>query len=151
MLDPEAPEQVWTVTLAGEAHVRCDAQVWEEPVVLREIADAASFGTQVNPPCRVEPELAAECDATGLWALQAGDGSQQRGLAGTGAPDERDRLGAEAQRRAKTERSPSEGNVDVEEVHERISSFEVSRMAALRPIIRTPIATAWSRLTSNSE
>ena len=37
------------------------------------------------------------------------------------------------------------------EVHERVSSFEVSRIAALTIISRTPIEIAWSRLASNRE
>jgi hypothetical protein len=39
----------------------------------------------------------------------------------------------------------------VENGHERNSSFELSRIAALMITSRTPIATAWSTLASNSE
>ena len=141
--DPESLEQVGAVALAGEAHVRGDRQVREQPVVLREVADATALGAEVDTagrrrttardPSAMRPRAAA---------LESGDRAQQRGLAGAGGSDERDRLGAEAQRGAKIERSPREGDVDVEEVHERTSSFEASRIAALTIISSTPIATA---------
>ena len=47
--------------------------------------------------------------------------------------------------------SPSEGDVDVEDVHALLSSLEVSRIAALTIISSTLIEIAWSRLASNSE
>ena len=142
MRDPEALEQVRPVALAGEADVRGDAEVREQPVVLRQVADAPSLRAEVDPLRDVEPQLAAEGDPARERALETGDGSQQRGLAGAGRADDRDRLGAEVQRRAKIERPPGESDVDVEEGHERTSSLEVSRIAALTMISSTPIATA---------
>ncbi len=90
----------------------------------------------------IEPQFAAEPDPPGTFAFEAGDSSQQRGLARAGRADDRDRLGAEVQFGAKIERAPGESDVDFEEVHERASSFEVSRIAALTMISSTPIAIA---------
>lgn len=142
MRDPEALEQVRPVALAREPHVPGDGEVWEQAVVLRQVADAASLRAQVNPLFAVEPQLAVERDPSSTVALKPGDCSQQRSLAGSGRADKRDRLGAKVQRGAKIERPPGERDVDFEEVHERTSSFEVSKIAALTTISSTPIATA---------
>lgn len=96
----------------------------------------------MDPLRNVEPQLTSEGDPAREWALETRDRSQQRGLASAGSADDRDRLGAEVQRRTKIERTAGESNVDVEEGHERTSSFDVRRIAALTMISSTPIATA---------
>jgi len=103
--DPEAPEQVGPVALAGEAHVGRDGQVRKQAVILRQVADAPALGAEVNSPLSLEPDLVAKRDPPGARTVQTGDGPQQRCLAGTGWPDDRDRLGAERQGRAKLEPS----------------------------------------------
>ena len=116
--------------------------MWEQRVVLGQIADPASLGTQVPAVRGVEPDLLAERDPTTGGALQPGDSPQQRGLARAGRTDERNRLAGEAQLGAKIERSPREGDVDGEEIHTRTSSLAVRRIAALTMISSTPIAIA---------
>jgi len=150
--EPEALEQVRAVPPPGEPYVAGDREVREQPVILRQVADPASFGAQGDAPPGVEPDLGTQGDASGVGALEAGDGPQQRGLSRTGPPDENDRLGADVQRRAKLERAPGQSDVNFQKVgHELTSSLEVSRMAPLTMISSTPIAIAWSRLASNSE
>ncbi len=152
MLEAEAPEQVRTVSLAGESHIARHRQVGKEPVILGEVADPAPARGQINPAAGIEPRLAAQRDPSGLWTLQTGDGPQQRRLSGTGGADQRDRLGRDVQRDAEIERPPGQRDVGSEEgFHQWISSLEESRITALRRISSTPIATAWSRLASNSE
>lgn len=75
--DSESLEQVRAVALAGKADVPGNRQVGEQAVVLRQVADAPPLGAQANPSLRIEPQLAAERDAAGPWALEAGHGSQQ--------------------------------------------------------------------------
>ena len=116
--------------------------MWEQPVVLGEVAHAPPFWAEVNAAGGVEPDLEPEGDASGSRPLQTGDGAQQRGLARARRPHQRDRLGAERQLDTKIERSAGEGDVDGEEVHERTRSLAVIRIAALRIINSTPIATA---------
>ena len=82
MRDPEALEQVWAVVFAREPHVLRDRQVREQPVILREVSDAASLRAELNAVLGVEPALAVERDPPDAVALQPGDGAQQRGLAG---------------------------------------------------------------------
>ena len=142
MGDPEAPQQVRPIAPAREADVRRHGQMREQPVVLREIADATSLGAEVNPLLDVKPTIGAESDPTRERTLETSDRPQQRRLAGAGRSDDRHRLGTEVQRRAKIERPAGESDVDVEKGHERRSSLDVSRMAPLRTISSTPIATA---------
>lgn len=140
--DPEALQQVGTPPSGGKAHVPGDGEMRKQRVVLRQIADAASLGAEVDALPGVEPQLVAERDASRAGTLEAGDGPQQRSLAGPGRTDERDRLRAEAQGDAKIERSPGKGDVDLEDVHARTSSLAVTRIAVLTIISRTPIAIA---------
>lgn len=149
--DTQALEQVRAVALAGKAHVCRHRQVREQAIVLGQVTDATSLGWQTDVRGGVQPDIAAKRDPSLARALQAGDRPQQGGLAGARWPDQRDRLTADAQRRAKVKRAPSEDDIDVEEVHECASSLAVSRIAALTIISSTPIAIAWSMLTSNSE
>ncbi len=149
---PEALEQVGAVAPGGEPDVPGDGEVREQPVILWQVSDAASLGAEVEALRDVEPDLVAERNAPRARALEAGDRSQKRGLAGARRTNKRDRLGgSEVQRDANIERPPREGDVDDEGVHERANSLAVSRMAALTIISRTPIAIAWSRFASNSE
>lgn len=90
----------------GKAHVGGDVEVWEEAVVLGQIADAPVLGVEVDAVSGIEPRLAAETDPAVPRALEPGDGPQQRRLARPGRPDQRNRLGSDAQGRAKLERSP---------------------------------------------
>ena len=142
MSDTEALEQIRPVAPAGEAYVCRHVEMRKQRVVLRQVADPALLGTQVNLSLGVEPQLIAESDPSGVWALEPTRDSEQRCLPGPGRSDERDRLGAEIQRDAKIERPPGQSDVDCEEVHERRSSFEVSRIAALMIMSSTPIAIA---------
>lgn len=140
--DPEAFEQVGAVALAGEANVGGDGEVWEQPIILREVADPSPLGAEVDSSFGVEPQLFAERDTSSGRTFQTGDGLQQRGLTRTGWSDQSDGLGVEGQCGANLEASTGEGDVDVEEVHERSSSLEASRIAALTIMSSTPIEIA---------
>ena len=96
----------------------------------------------MDPALGVVPDVVAEPDPSRERALETGDGAQQRRLAGPRGADDRDRLGGEAQRGAKIERAPGEGDVNVEELHERASSLDARRIAALTIMSSTPIAIA---------
>ena len=144
-------DRIGTLALASEAHVRGDREVREEPIVLWQVANATALRRQADPLSDVEPDLAAEHDPSLARAFEAGNRSQQRRLAGARGADQRDRLAAGAQRRAKVKRAPGEDDVDVEEVHFCPSSLAVRRIAALTMISSTPIEIASSMLTSNSE
>lgn len=121
----------------------------EQAVVLRQVTDASSLGAQMDTALGVEPLLAGERDPAGPRALEPGDRLQQRGLSRARWPDQRDCLGTGPQGRAKLERPAREGDIDVKEVHERISSLDASRIAAATIMSSTPIAIAWPRLASN--
>ena len=149
--NPEAIEEVRTISPPRKAHVPGNRQMWEQSVILRHVADAPPFGLPIDAACGVKPELATERNPPGPGMLEAGDRSKQRRLAGPRHANKRNRLCPERQRRAEIERAPGEGDVDIEEVHERRISLEVRRMAALTMIRRTPIAIACWRLASNSE
>lgn len=151
MRDPEPLEEVGPVPFAGEAHVRGDGEVREQAIVLGEIPDSTPLRAEVDVSGGVEPDVVAERDPPGSGTLETGDHSEQRRLAGAGCSDDGDRLGAHGQRGAENEGSPRELDVDVEGFHERVSSLEVSRIAALTAISSTPIEIAWSRLASNRE
>lgn len=116
--NPKALQQIGAITLAGEAYVPGDREMREQAVILWQVPDPPPFRAEVDAQDGIEPGLIPERDASGMWTLEAGDSSQQRRLARPGRPDDSDRLSAEAQRRAKIERSPREGDVNVEEVHE---------------------------------
>src|SRR5204862_2621004 len=149
--DTDPLEQVGPVAPGRKADVRCHREVGEKPVVLGQIPRMASFGAEVDAPSGVKPQLTAEGDAAGTRTLETGNRAQQRRLTGARGTDQADGLGADAQCCAKLERSPGKDDVDVELIHERISSLDVKRIAALTIINRTPIAIAWSRLASNRE
>ncbi len=76
MPDPDTLEQVWTVPLAGEAHVPGDREVREQPIILWQVAHATSFWAEVDAPFRVEPDFASKRDSSRVWAFQAGDSFQ---------------------------------------------------------------------------
>ena len=73
MRDPEALEQVRTIALTREPDVPGDGEVWEQPVVLRQVADAASLRAEVDPLLGVEPQLASERDPSRVGAFEPGD------------------------------------------------------------------------------
>ena len=149
--DPQAFKQLRALVLGREAHVLGDGEVREQPVVLGEISDAAALRAEMDAMLAIEPPLTREHDPSGAISLQPSNGAQQRCLARARRADDRDALPAQAQREAKIEGPPGEGDIDFEEVHERTSSLLVNRIAALRMISSTPIATAWSRFASNRE
>ncbi len=140
--DPEALEQVGTLATRGECDVAGDREVGEQAVVLRQVADVAVLGAEVPFARGVEPALVPERDPARAGLLEAGDRAQQRCLAGAGRADERDRFRADAQARAKIERSPCEDDVDVEAFQYANSSFVEIRITALTIINSTPIAIA---------
>ena len=140
--DPDAFEQVGAVALAGEVNVGSDGEVREQPVILREVADSPPLGAEVDPSIGVEPQLIAKRNPSSAWTFQAGDSFQQRGLTRAGWSDQRDGLSVEGQCGANLEASSREGDVDVEEIHERSTSFEASRIAALTIMSSTPIEIA---------
>lgn len=114
----------------------------EKPVVLGQVANASTLRADVDASLRVEPNLVTQRDAAGLGPVQTGHGPQQGRLAGSGRSNQRERFGAQPQVDTKIERSAGEGDVDDEEIHERTSSLAAMRIAALRIISSTPIATA---------
>ncbi len=151
MRDAEVRQQIGALAPGREANVLGDGHVREEPVLLRQPSHAALFRANVQRAPGVEPDLIAGGDPSLRRALEPGHGTQERGLAGPRAPDDGDRLGAEAQAGLESKASAREGDIDVEDVHLPISSLELSRIPALTMISRTPIAIAWSRFTSNRE
>lgn len=151
MSDAEALQQVRSAGFGSKPDVPRHGQMREQSVVLRQITDVSLLGTEVDPADGVEPRLVVQRDVSAAGMLEAGDGTQQRGLPGAGWSDQRDCLLAETQRSAKLVRPPGEGDVDVEKGHVRISSLEVRRIVALAIISSTPTAIAWSRFASNSE
>ncbi len=142
MGDPQPIEQVGPLAAGGEAHVSRDRQVRKQAVVLGQVADAASLGAHVDLARGVEPHLGVEGDLPRVGVLEAGDGTQQRCLAGPRRADQGDRLSGDGQGRANLEGAPSEGDVRDAELHERPSSLATSSTAALTRINSTPIATA---------
>ena len=151
MRDSETFEQVGPLATPRERDVAGNRQVREQAVILRQIAHSTPLRAQVDTTGAVEPNLVIQGDPARDPPLETGHCPQERSLAGTRRPNERDRLRAGAQRDAKIERPPRDGDVDGEGVHERASSFAVSRIAPLTIISRTPMAMAWSRFASNNE
>ena len=99
-------------TLRAHGHVR------EQRVLLEDEADRAPLGRQVDLRGGVEPRPLAERDAPAIGPPQPGDGAQDGRLARARGPDERDRLGADAQAEAELERAKGDGEVELERLHE---------------------------------
>ena len=98
--------------------------------------------------CGVEPCLVAEGDAPAVGAPQAGDRPQDRRLAGSGGPDERDGLRSDAQADAELERAKADGDVELEVLHEEKILYE-SSTPPLSTTSSTPMARATSRFDSS--
>ena len=151
LADANPFQQVGPVAFGGEPNVGRHREMGEQSVVLREVADKTTLWREVDAALGVEPRIVAERDVPGAGVLEAGDRSQDAGLARPGRPDQGDGLRAEGQFRAKLERPPREDDVDVEYVHVCTASLETRRIAALTMISSTPTEIAWSRLASNRE
>ena len=80
--------------------------------------DRAPLGRQVDLRGGVEPRPLAERDAPAVGPAQPGDRAQDGRLARARGPDERDRLGADAQAEAELERAKGDGEVELERLHE---------------------------------
>ena len=119
----------------------------EQRVLLEDEAHGAPVGRAVDLARTVEPDVVAERDPPVRRLLQAGDVTQDRGLARPARPDERERLGADRQAGAELERTKGVGEVELERRHER--SLYESRTTALMTTSRTPIESATSKLASN--
>src|SRR5579884_4313432 len=135
------------------AHARLAAQqdvvVGAEPAdQLRRLEGAPDAGARAA--IRGEPgDLATvEADAARVGALQAGDGVEQRRLAGTVGTDQADHLAArDAQRHRVERREPVESHVDAAHLEQRHQPGTSSRAAASRrsaTMMRTRAATRCS-------
>ena len=120
MADAQALEQRADVRVAraAEGDVGAHGHVREERVLLEDEAHRAALGRQVDLRGGVEPRALAERDAPAIGAPQPGDGPQDGRLARARGPDERDRLGADAQAEAELERAKGDGEVELERLHE---------------------------------
>jgi hypothetical protein len=77
MSDPHALQQVQSLAPGGEADVPGDGQMREQPIVLRDVADAALLGHEVSAPVGVKPQFRAEGDVPMGGALEPRDGPEQ--------------------------------------------------------------------------
>jgi len=121
--------------------------VGEERVLLEDESDRPLFGRQVDAPRRVEPVDAVDRNAP-AGAAQPGERAQQRGLACSGGPDERDDLAADGQLDVEGELAERYVQSEIERVHPGISLSASSRTAP-KTTKSAPIASAVSRSTSN--
>ncbi len=62
--DAQALEQVGAFASARERHVGGDREVWEQPVVLGQVANPPALRAEVDASLAVEPHLVAQRDAT---------------------------------------------------------------------------------------
>ena len=61
--------------------IRFHIEIWEEQGVLRDVADAALAGRQIDPLLRREQHAIADADLTAIRRANAGDRFEQRSLA----------------------------------------------------------------------
>ncbi len=132
---------------APERDVGRNRHVREERVLLEDQPDGAAVGRPVELARRVQPDVVAERDPSVRRPLQPRDVAQDRGLARPARPDERERLGADAQTGAELERTKGVGEVELERRHER--SLYKSSTPALMTTSRMPIESATSKLASS--
>ena len=132
---------------AAELHVLAHAQVREERVVLEDQADRPLLRRQVDASRRVEPVVPVHRDPS-AGELQPGDRPQERGLPGSGGPDERHDLAADGQLDVEGELAERNVESETERVHPGMS-LRASRSTAPKQTKSAPIASAVSRLTSN--
>ena len=97
--DPHALQQVVRAPRLGrrEGDVAAHVEVREQAVLLRQPADAAPLGRQVDAGLRVEPGGVATGDPAAVGPPQPGDRAQHRRLAGARRPGEHERLRLDAQ------------------------------------------------------
>lgn len=55
MSDADPLQEVRAIAPAGEAHVACDGEVWEQPIVLGDVADAPLLRWEVPAVLGIEP------------------------------------------------------------------------------------------------
>src|SRR5205814_10677311 len=85
-------KRVGCVSRRGESNVLSNCQVGEQGVILEQEASAALLRGQADVASRVVPGGVPDCDRAVIRAVQAGEQSQKRGLAGAGRAEEhRDR------------------------------------------------------------
>ena len=77
---------------AAVGDIFLDRHVWEERVLLEDKAHPAALRRQVDPRLCVEEDPLADGDSPPVGPAQASNGSQHGRLAGSGRPDEGDRL-----------------------------------------------------------
>ena len=150
MAQAEAVEQLADRLARPEGHVLLHRQVREERVLLEDVAHRALLGLEEHAALGVEPDLVAERDAAAPRAHQAGDGAQDRRLAGARRPDQRQRVArlyAEVGANGKV--AERDVDVEMERVH-ALSSLTVRRMAALNTTSSAPRARAVSKSDSNT-
>jgi hypothetical protein len=70
-------QEIGTIAFAGEPDIRRHGEVRKQTVVLRLVADSATFRTQSHPSCGVEPNLSAKGDTSLMGPLQSRDAPQQ--------------------------------------------------------------------------
>src|SRR5439155_22509277 len=87
---PEPLEQVVDALLPAEGDVLAHAQVWKERVLLEDEADPPPLRREEDAALDVDPGLAVQLHPARVRAGEPGDHAQDRCLAGTRRPDERD-------------------------------------------------------------
>ena len=102
--DPNAVRDV-----ARHGHVR------EEGAFLEDQSDAATFGSEVQPPSGVQKHAVAEDDPPILRRQEAGHRPQDGGLAGSGGSDQGERLPADLQPDGQGEPRQTMPDVDLED------------------------------------
>ena len=120
----------------------------EQRVLLKDEADGAPLGWEVDACSRVEPALPAEAHGAGD-ARETGDRPQHGRLACSGRPHERDGLArADLEAQGEIEEAKTAGEVERERVH-RGTSLATSRTESERTTSRAPSESATSKLISN--
>ena len=114
--DAKALEKVVDAFSPAEGDVLAHAQVWKERVLLEDEADPPPLRREEHAALDVDPGLAVQLHATSVRAGEPGDHAQDRRLAGTGRPDERDGS-LDGEPEAQLERAKTETEVRREGCH----------------------------------
>ena len=80
---------VVSAALGAEENVFPHGKVWKQRAFLRDVADASLLRWQIDSPRGGEEHFAADLDLAVGDVAQAGDGVEQRGLAGARRPEDR--------------------------------------------------------------
>ena len=136
--------------IAGtEGDVAAHVEMREERVLLEYEPDPPPLRGKSIPRVVSSQVSGAERDDPVIRPKQAGDGPEHARLARAGRADERDGLGTELECYREPEGAKSVIEVESERVHVR-TTLTAKRIRALATTSSAPIASALSKLTSNS-